>query len=34
VASVTQSGIVNGDVKPGTSFLVTIVFKNLGDVAF
>jgi len=33
VASVTQSGIVNGDVRPGTSFLFTIVFKNLGDVA-
>jgi LPS-assembly protein len=33
VATVSQSGIVNGDVKPGTSFLFTIVFKNLGDVA-
>ena len=33
VASVTQSGIVNGDVKPGVSFVFTIVFKNLGDVA-
>jgi LPS-assembly protein len=33
VASVTQSGIANGDVRPGTSFLFTIVFKNLGDVA-
>jgi LPS-assembly protein len=33
VASVSQSGVVTGDVRPGTSFLFTIVFKNLGDVA-
>ena len=30
--SITQSGISVGDVKPGVSFLLTIVFKNLGEV--
>ncbi len=32
ITSLTQSGIVNGDVKPGTSLVFTIVFKNLGDI--
>ena len=32
ITSLTQSGITNGDVKPGTSLVFTIVFKNLGDV--
>ena len=32
VTSLTQSGIVVGDVKPGTSLVFTIVFKNLGDI--
>ncbi|HEX7969708.1 MAG TPA: LPS assembly protein LptD [Stellaceae bacterium] len=32
VTALTQSGIVNGDVKPGTSLVFTIVFKNLGDI--
>lgn len=32
ITSLTQSGITNGDVKPGTSFVFTIVFKNLGDI--
>ena len=33
ITSLTQSGIRNGDVVPGTSLLFTIVFKNLGDIA-
>lgn len=32
VTSLTQSGVRNGDVVPGTSLLFSIVFKNLGDV--
>jgi LPS-assembly protein len=32
VTSVTQSGIRNGDVVPGTSVIFTIVLKNLGDI--
>jgi LPS-assembly protein len=32
VTSLTQSGIRNGDVVPGTSLLFSVVFKNLGDV--
>jgi LPS-assembly protein len=32
ITSLTQSGIRNGDVVPGTSLLFTVVFKNLGDV--
>jgi LPS-assembly protein len=32
ITSLTQSGITNGDVKPGTSLVFTIVFKNLGDI--
>jgi LPS-assembly protein len=31
VTSITYSGITNGDVKPGTSFLFSIVLKNIGD---
>jgi LPS-assembly protein len=32
ITSLTQSGITNGDVRPGTSLVFTIVFKNLGDI--
>jgi LPS-assembly protein len=32
VTSVTQSGIRIGDVRPGVSVLVTLIFKNLGEV--
>jgi LPS-assembly protein len=32
VTSVTQSGIRVGDVRPGVSVLVTVVFKNLGEI--
>lgn len=32
ITSLTQSGIRNGDVVPGTALLFTIVFKNLGDI--
>jgi LPS-assembly protein len=33
VGSVVQSGIQVGDVKPGVSVLLTVVFKNLGEVS-
>jgi LPS-assembly protein len=32
IGSVTQSGIRNGDVKPGVSVMFNLVFKNLGEV--
>jgi len=32
VTSVTQSGIRVGDVRPGVSVLLTLIFKNLGEV--
>ena len=32
ITSLTQSGIRNGDVLPGTSLLFTVAFKNLGDI--
>jgi LPS-assembly protein len=32
IASVTQSGIRNGDVKPGVSVMFNVVFKNLGEI--
>ena len=32
VASITRNAIELADVKPGTSFTLTFVFKNLGDV--
>ena len=32
ITSVTQSGIRVGDVHPGVSVLLTLVFKNLGEV--
>lgn len=32
IGSVTQSGIHNGDVKPGVSVTFNIVFKNLGEI--
>jgi LPS-assembly protein len=31
IASITQSGIRNGDVAPGYSVLLSVVFKNLGE---
>ena len=32
IASISQSGIENGDVRPGYSVLMSIVFKNLGEI--
>ena len=32
VGTLTQSGISVGDVRPGVSMLLTLVFKNLGEV--
>jgi LPS-assembly protein len=32
ITSLSQSGIRNGDVLPGTSLLFTVAFKNLGDI--
>ena len=32
ITTLTQSGIRNGDVLPGTSLLFTVAFKNLGDI--
>lgn len=32
IGSVSQSGIRNGDVKPGVSVMFNVVFKNLGEV--
>ncbi|MGH7053186.1 MAG: hypothetical protein ACREFA_05140, partial [Stellaceae bacterium] len=32
IGSISQSGIRNGDVKPGVSVLFSVVFKNLGEV--
>ena len=32
IGSVTQSGIRNGDVTPGYSVLLSIVFKNIGEI--
>jgi LPS-assembly protein len=32
VTSVTQSGIRVGDLRPGVSVLLTLIFKNLGEV--
>jgi LPS-assembly protein len=32
IGSLSQSGIRNGDVKPGVSVLFSVVFKNLGEV--
>jgi hypothetical protein len=32
IANVTQSGIRNGDVTPGYSVLLSVVFKNLGEI--
>jgi LPS-assembly protein len=31
IATVTQSGIRSGDVTPGYSFMMSLVFKNLGE---
>jgi LPS-assembly protein len=31
ISSITQSGIRNGDVKPGLSVMFSVVFKNLGE---
>jgi lipopolysaccharide assembly outer membrane protein LptD (OstA) len=32
ITSLTQSGIESGDAIPGRTLLVTLVFKNLGDI--
>jgi LPS-assembly protein len=32
IGSITQSGIRNGDVKPGVSVMFNVVFKNLGEI--
>lgn len=32
IGSVTQSGIINGDVKPGVAVIFSVVFKNLGEI--
>jgi LPS-assembly protein len=32
IATVTQSGIRSGDVTPGYSFMLSLVFKNLGEI--
>ena len=32
IASLTQSGIRNGDVLPGISVMFSVVFKNLGEI--
>lgn len=32
IGSVTQSGVRNGDVKPGVSVMFNVVFKNLGEI--
>ena len=32
IASLTQSGIRNGDVTPGVSVMFSVVFKNLGEI--
>jgi hypothetical protein len=32
IGTVTQSGIRNGDVTPGYSVLLSLVFKNLGEI--
>jgi LPS-assembly protein len=33
ITSLTQSGTTNRDVKPGTSLLFTLVFKNIGEIS-
>jgi LPS-assembly protein len=32
IATITQSGIRNGDVTPGYGVLVSVVFKNIGEI--
>jgi LPS-assembly protein len=32
IGTITQSGIVNGDVTPGISVMFSVVFKNLGEI--
>ena len=32
IASLSQSGIRNGDVTPGYSVLMSVVFKNIGEI--
>lgn len=32
ITTVTQSGIINGDVRPGYSVLMSVVFKNIGEI--
>jgi LPS-assembly protein len=33
ITSLTQSGTTDRDIKPGTSLLFSLVFKNLGELA-
>jgi LPS-assembly protein len=32
IGTITQSGIINGDVRPGVSVIFSVVFKNLGEI--
>ena len=32
IGTVTQSGVRNGDVTPGVSVLLSVVFKNIGEI--
>jgi LPS-assembly protein len=32
IGTVTQSGILNGDVKPGVAVIFSVVFKDLGEI--
>jgi LPS-assembly protein len=32
IGTVTQSGIINGDIKPGVAVTLSIVFKNIGEI--
>ena len=32
IATLTQSGIRNGDVTPGYGVLFSVVFKNIGEI--
>jgi LPS-assembly protein len=32
IASITQSAVENGDVRPGYAFLASVVFKNIGEI--
>jgi hypothetical protein len=32
ITTLSQSGIRNGDVTPGYAILVSVVFKNIGEI--